>query len=158
MKEEKNTVWKFSSFCILLLCLEGFIILKIKSFIQSPLCLWSRPSDLVFSGVDRRPGHLISCQKWPQLQVNRSPISSLYCNGSGRDFLDFDTSLYTLEMSGEAVPALQASSEHLKTLTLQPLLHALILLLHPTFTLLTLNAPVHNTHQLDIDPRPVSQT
>lgn len=51
--------------------------------------------------ADRWPGHLISCQQCPQLQVNRSPSSPF--SVTALTGLDFDSSLLTLEMSWESV-------------------------------------------------------
>lgn len=53
--------------------------------------------------LERGIGHLISCQKWPQLQVNRSPFPLFNVMAlTGASWI-FDSSLFTLEMSEEAV-------------------------------------------------------
>lgn len=73
----------------------------ISSFAQLFVCFISD----MFSGIDRRPGHLKLCQKWPQLQVNRS-LSPLFTVISLTRLPYFDSSPFTLEMSGKAVSAL----------------------------------------------------
>lgn len=45
----------------------------IHSFTPFSVVGYEAIADLVFSEVESRPGHLISCQKWTLLQVNRSP-------------------------------------------------------------------------------------
>lgn len=53
--------------------------------------------------LEKGIGHLISCQKWPQLQVNRSPFPLFNVMAlTGASWI-FDSSLFTLEMSEEAV-------------------------------------------------------
>ncbi len=70
-KEEKHS-W---GFCDLAVGPKGFKIFKSNCpQVHSFTCLAVAEviSAHVLRGVDWRPGHLISCQKWPQLQVNRS--------------------------------------------------------------------------------------
>ncbi len=111
---ERLIVWKEKKkrveiFMIVLFGLKRFIICKIKS----PTCSFVHP--FVYCWGYIRPCVEQSRQKVRSFNIiskvasvtgESIPVSSFHCNGSDMGLLDFDSFLFTLEMSGEAVSPL----------------------------------------------------
>lgn len=109
---------------ILLLCPKGFTVFEIKSPVSLLLMLYQTIRWATYTVQRARSFNIMS--RVASATGESILISSFHCNGSDMGFLDVDSFLFTLEMSGEAVSPLWASSEQLQTLMRQPLPHVLL--------------------------------